>query len=262
MKKYDIAWGMPTLLEMPTILESAALAKSLSLSFIEINMNLPHHQIDRIDHAAIDAARKEHGVFFTLHVEETLNPWDFNSLVADAYMETMRCAIDIAQRHDMPVINMHMQHGVHFKLPGRKVFLFEQYKDVYMEKTQKFMEMCKSEIGEGSLLICLENTNGFSSFEQDALLLLLYDLHFALTLDIGHSHCADDVDIPFFKQHAKKLRHAHIHDGNAATCHLPLGEGCMNLRSYFDLCFENEVRRAVVELKDIEGLRKSVKWLA
>lgn len=68
---------------------------------------------------------------------------------------------------------MHMKHGVYFTLPNCKVWLFEQYFDLYMESFQIFKEICEKEIGTADLKICVENTNGFCSYEKTAIQVLL-----------------------------------------------------------------------------------------
>ena len=41
-------YGMPTLIENHTLEENAALCEELGLKFIELNMNFPEYQIDRL----------------------------------------------------------------------------------------------------------------------------------------------------------------------------------------------------------------------
>lgn len=73
--------GMPTLVELPTLEENARLAAALGLKFVEINRNLPMYQAHRLTRARL---APRHGVYFTLHLDEGLNPFDFNPLVREA----------------------------------------------------------------------------------------------------------------------------------------------------------------------------------
>ena len=41
--------GMPTLVEVKSLEACASLCRKLGLSFIEINMNLPEYQAERLD---------------------------------------------------------------------------------------------------------------------------------------------------------------------------------------------------------------------
>jgi hypothetical protein len=47
-----MTFGMPTLLETKTLADCTALCRELRLGFIELNMNLPQYQIEKIDIAA------------------------------------------------------------------------------------------------------------------------------------------------------------------------------------------------------------------
>lgn len=42
-------WGMPTLIELNGIEENLSLCTSLGLDFIELNMNMPEYQPDKIE---------------------------------------------------------------------------------------------------------------------------------------------------------------------------------------------------------------------
>lgn len=44
-----LEFGMPTLIENKTIEDNIALCKELGLSFIELSMNFPEYQIDKIE---------------------------------------------------------------------------------------------------------------------------------------------------------------------------------------------------------------------
>ncbi len=42
-------FGMPTLIENKTLQDNVDLCKSLGLKFIELNMNFPEYQVDRLE---------------------------------------------------------------------------------------------------------------------------------------------------------------------------------------------------------------------
>ena len=44
-----LQFGMPTLIENRTLEDNAALCSSLGLRFIELNMNFPEYQTDRLE---------------------------------------------------------------------------------------------------------------------------------------------------------------------------------------------------------------------
>ena len=90
---------MPTLIENNTLEENAALCQSLGLKFIELNMNFPEYQVDRLEETdRLTEAAGEAGIYYTIHLDENLNIADFNRLVSDAYLETVRRTIDVARK--------------------------------------------------------------------------------------------------------------------------------------------------------------------
>lgn len=155
---------------------------------------------------------------------------------------------------------MHMNHGVHFTLPDRKVKLFEKYKDSYLESISIFCDMCDQAIGHDDIHICIENTDGFTDYEKEAIELLLESNAFALTWDIGHSNSCDNKDKAFIIKHERRLEHFHIHDGNNKSDHLTLGTGEIDLNGRLNLAKLHNCR-CVVETKTIDALRKSIQWM-
>ena len=127
-------------------------------------------------------------LFHTIHLDENINVSDFNSLVAKAYMETVERTIQVAKKLEIPILNMHMNHGVHFTLPERKVKLFEQYRETYLKSITGFRDMCEQTIGHDDIHICIENTDGFMDYEKEAIELQLQSKVFALTWEIGRAH--------------------------------------------------------------------------
>lgn len=254
-------FGMPTLIENKTLQENIALCKKLNMDFLELNMNLPEYQVENLERISyFKKAAKDAGIYFTIHLDENLNIADFNQSVSKAYMETVKRTIEVAKALQVPVLNMHMNHGVHFTLPDRKVLLFEQYFDTYMEAFHRFRTMCEEEIGTEEIKICIENTDGFRKYEQEAVSYLLQSKVFALTWDIGHSNSSGNVDEPFIMEHEEKLHHFHIHDSMGKKDHMTLGTGEVDLDRRLALA-EKHKCRCVLETKTIQSLGQSVEWI-
>lgn len=128
-----INWGMPTLIENRTLEDNILLCKELGLSFIELNMNFPEYQIDRIrDMERFCKKADEAGIYYTIHLDENMNVADFNPLVREAYLETVRRSIETAKKfvglknkygdkRQPVIINMHMHHGIYITLPEKKL---------------------------------------------------------------------------------------------------------------------------------------------
>lgn len=267
-------FGMPTLIENKTLEENINLCSSLGLNFIELNMNFPEYQVDLLEETdrLIGFADKA-GIYYTIHLDENLNIADFNRLVSDAYLETVRRSIEVTKAllplrdsygdASQPLtLNMHMRHGIYITLPDRKVQMYDRDFDTYMKSFSVFREKCEEWIGDSDIMIAVENTDGFREYEKKAIEFLLESQKFGLTWDIGHSKATGEKDVPFIMSHKDHLIHFHIHDGSEVPPrnHLALGDGEIDLKERLSLA-EQRNARCVLETKTIEALKKSVLWL-
>lgn len=253
-------YGMPTLIELSDIEECAKLCSELGLDFIELNMNMPQYQIDKIDVEQFKRIAESHNIYYTLHLDENLNVSDFNPYIANAYTKTVIKTIEIAKQLGVNVLNMHLSKGVYFTMPNKKVFLLSEYKDLYHKSIVAFREACNYAIGDSDIKICIENCNGYEDFQKEAIELLLESKVFGLTFDVGHNHSIGDADEEFIMKHKKHLRHMHLHDTLSKKCHLALGTGGTDIKKHIAIANEQNCR-IVLETKTINGLRESVKWL-
>jgi sugar phosphate isomerase/epimerase len=267
-------FGMPTLIENRTLEENVSLCKELGLKFIELNMNFPEYQVEQLENTGylVELAEREK-IYYTIHLDENLNIADFNQLVIDAYLETVRRTIEVGKKllclrdkfgdASQPLtINMHMHHGIYITLPDRKVQMYDRDFDTYMKAFELFRSSCEEWIGDSDIKIVVENTDGFRDYEKKSVLYLLESPKFALTWDIGHSKAIKEIDVPFIMENQEHLIHFHIHDGseNPPKNHLALGDGEIDLAERLVLAKRRNAR-CVLETKTIEALRKSVDWL-
>ena len=267
-------YGMPTLIENHTLEEDAALCEALGLRFIELNMNFPEYQVDRLEQTEnlIQIAELHH-LYYTIHLDENLNIADFNPLVTQAYLETIRRTV-LAARALLPLrdqygdakqpltLNMHMHHGIYITLPDRKVQMYERDFETYMKSFAAFRALCEEWIGDSGIRIAVENTDGFRNYEKAAIAYLLESPVFGLTWDIGHSKAIHEADVPFLMEHRERLIHFHIHDGTETPPrnHLALGDGEIDLAERLQLA-KSRNARCVLETKTVQALKQSVRWL-
>lgn len=267
-------FGMPTLIENHTLEENAALCEALGLRFIELNMNFPEYQVDRLEQTdeLVRIAEQRH-LYYTVHLDENLNIADFNPLVTKAYLETVRRTILAAKallplrdRYGDPAqpltLNIHMHHGIYITLPDRKVQMYERNFETYMQSFAVFRSLCEEWIGDSSIMMAVENTDGFRDYEKKMIAYLLESKKFGLTWDIGHSKAIREADVSFLMEHQDKLIHFHIHDGTETPPrnHLALGDGEIDLDARLKLAAERNAR-CVLETKTISALKQSVQWL-
>lgn len=270
-----IQLGMPTLVENKTLEDNVALCNSLGLKFIELNMNFPEYQVERLEQTdTMLQIAEQAGIYYTIHLDENLNIADFNQLVTEAYLETVRRSIAVAKKlmclrdqygdDSQPLtLNMHMNHGIYITLPDRKVQMYDRDIDTYIKSFVTFRSLCEEWIGDSNVMIAVENTDGFRDYEKKAIEYLLASPKFGLTWDIGHSKATGEKDVPFILEHKEHLIHFHIHDGSETPPrnHLALGDGEIDLIERLRLA-EGRNARCVLETKTIEALKQSVKWLS
>lgn len=253
-------FGMPTMIETNTLEECAALCKELDLNFIELNMNLPQYQLNAIDTAYFNELADKYGIFYTIHLDENLNVSDFNPYISNGYLRTVTETIELAKKLKAPVLNMHLSLGVYFTLPDRKVYLFSEYRERYLKSITEFRRICEEAIGDGNIMICIENCNGYPDFQKEALSILLESPVFGLTFDIGHNHSCGGLDEAYILENKHHLHHMHMHDALGKKNHLAIGTGELDIKRYLSLAEEQNCR-IVLEVKTIEGLKQSVRQI-
>ena len=254
-------FGMPTLVECRDIFGCRDVALSEGLDFIEINMSFPQYLPSSLDVDKLKEITKKDGIFYTIHADEMLNPFDFNDKVSRCYFEVMRDTIRFAKAVAVPVINMHLLKGVYVTLPGKVILLSDVYYDNYIEKVRQFVKMCEEEIGNAPLKIAIENvdSNPFTESQIKALPVFMKSPVFALTLDTGHELCLDFKDSHVFSLYPEKLVHMHLHDAKGKSAHLPFGEGEVSVLD--KLAMLKNGNTCLIEVKTIEGLKTSVEYL-
>ncbi len=255
-------FGMPTLVECRDLEHCAQVASHLGLDFIEVNMSFPQYQPQTLGVEEARRISKKYGVFYTIHADELLNPFDFNPIIRKAYVDTMRETIRFAKALSVPIINMHLLKGVYVTLPGRVILLTDVYKEDYTKAVKEFIAVCEEEIGERDIKIAIENVdnNTFTESQLSVLPLFMQSRVFALTLDTGHDICLDGKDRHVFNTYPKKLWHMHLHDcGVDKHPHIALGTGVVDIKGCIGKLPKDGT--CLVEVKTIAGLEESVEYL-
>ena len=254
-------YGMPSMIELETVKESAALCSELKLSFLELNTNFPSQQPQLLNPQELNTLADAYGIFYTIHLNDELNVADFNPHVAKGYQQSVLEVIELAKKIHAPVLNMHLSGGAYYTMPDRKIHFFEAYKNEYLQGMTRFRDLCTEAIGDSPIRICIENTTGYQPFQLEALELLLESPVFGLTMDIGHNACAGFADEGWILEHANHMHHMHMHDvHDGKKDHLALGAGELDIHKYRAIA-DMQQCTVVVEVKTVEGLRRSVQWL-
>lgn len=116
-------FGMPTLIEYESIEENAQLCRKLGLRFLELNMNLPFCQtFSDKDIVRLNKISEENGIYFTLHLDENADFCNFNPVIKSGWQQVLKETLSAAAELKIPIVNMHLNRGVWFTLPDKKVF--------------------------------------------------------------------------------------------------------------------------------------------
>lgn len=256
--------GMPVLIELPDLESNARLAAELELDFIELSTCLPPYQNERLSDGAFSRIADRYGIFYTIHMDELFDPFTFNRNTRRAFLETFHETYASSKDLHIPVFNMHFSKGTYFTLPDRKMFLYQNYYEDYITRVKEFRLFIEDTIDLEQTILCIENTDVFSSFQMDAVDLLLESPAFGLTYDIGHDHSNEYKDKEFMTSHLDRIRHMHIHNAIGKKNHLALDEGEMDVKTVFSFIQKQESSgipmNVVVETKTVGALKKSISF--
>ena len=253
-------FGLPFMLETPDVASAVTLCAGENLRFVELNSNFPQCRLDILKEMPLRALAQEHNIFFTLHLDDSFDPFDFNQLVCQAYTRTMLDAISLAIAVGMPVINMHIPRGNIVTLPEGKHYLYQEFPAEFGKAVLLFAERCQAAAVGSGVRIAVENTDGWEPYECAAIEQLLRSPVFGLCLDIGHDHATGGHDLPFFRKHQDRLIHMHAHDGWKKTNHQALGTGEIPLKERLMMA-EKAGATVVLETKTVAALSQSVRYL-
>jgi sugar phosphate isomerase/epimerase len=260
MSDQSVRFGLPFLLETQNASEAAALCHEHGLHFVELNTNFPPSLLHVLDVEQLLALREQYGCFFTLHLDDSLDPFNPNPRVRKASVDTVLDAIALAKAAHMPIINLHMPRGNIVTLPDGKHYIFNEYPDDFHAALTDFRTACEQAVGIAPVTLCIENTDGWEPYEHAAIELLLSSPVFGLTLDIGHDHATGNRDLPFVLSHQQRLKHMHAHDGRGTTNHQALGAGEIPIAQRLTLAAQCNAT-VVLETKTKAALAQSVNYL-
>lgn len=249
-------FGMPTLIEFNSIEENIELAKALNLDFIELNLDLPYCNLPGTE--LLDLSNK-YNIEFTAHLSEKLDVAELDNDLRLAYLNKIEKIIRWGTSNNITKYNLHLDPGIHFSLPDKKIFIYEKYIDKYK---QALTDSCShlSKIAEKyNIEIMFENLKSFDYLLNGFKIISSYNnLYF--TLDMGHDIRNGNNIQAFFEHYPSKIKHVHLHDFNGKSDHLELGTGIVNIEEKIDF-IEKYNTYTVIEVKRKEDLINSVHYI-
>jgi len=252
---------MPTLIELPRLRETSDLCRTLGLSFVELNMNMPSFCPEELEASAIKRVSDETGLGFTVHLPEELDLASIHPSIREGHIRRCREAIEWAGSAGAKLVNLHINSGVYFTLPNRRAWIYEQHVDAFVPALVQAMTQLYAWGNENGVTVCVENAGDFAhGFIREAIEQLSAIHGFALTWDVGHDASNGHSDQPLILANADSVRHMHLHDCIGKSSHLVLTTGEVDVAGSLAFARERDLG-VVVEVKTVEALTESIRGI-
>ncbi len=252
--------GMPTLIEKDNLIDNIMLCKELELGFIELNMNLPYCMPENNSPEKILKLKEEYNVDFTLHFPEEIDFGCFYEEVRQGNIILFNNIATWASKIGIEKINLHLNPGVYFTLPKEKIFVYEKYKDLFIEKFIDSMINLTDIANPLGITVCIENMKVHGFMEETFKKMTNIDnLYF--TWDVGHDAMSNYRMEKIYLENPNKISHMHLHDYNGISDHQILFEGTVPIKERLKFAKDNNLT-VVIETKTEEALRESVRRIS
>ena len=255
-----MTYGIPTLMEFDDISVLSRFCSENGYAFVEMNMTFPWFQPGAVDADRLRALAERDGIQWTIHLHDRVDPFEFSPEMRQAYLENVRFALSLGRALGMPRLNMHLMPGTYSAVNGKKVYLYGQCRERYLDHVRAFRDLVDQALRGTDTVFCIENTSGFLDFQREAIEILLGSPVFGLTFDIGHSFKSGGQDETYILTHRDRLRHFHLHDCSMKSNHLGFGMGGLDIPRYAALAAELDCT-AVAEVKESGELTRSKAYL-
>lgn len=248
-------FGMPAMIEYTSIEGNIKLAKKLNLSFIELNLDLPYCVLNN----KLKNLAKKYNIEFTIHLSEKLDIGELDNDIREAYLKKIETIIKNGTKLNIKKYNLHLDPGIHFSLPDKKIFIYEKYLNEYKESLKKSCFFLNEIAKKFDVEIMFENLKLPDYLKEGFNIISTFDNLF-FTLDMGHDLKNDSKAEEFFMNYKNKIKHIHMHDFDGKNDHIALGTGIMNIKEKVSLIRRLNVY-TVIEVKKEKELIESVNYL-
>ena len=244
---------MPILVEFHSLSENIDLCKKLNLDFIELNLDIPYCFIDRLDTNSLKNNN------FTIHLSEKFDVGELNNSLRNFYLNEIEKIISFGIKYNIFKYNLHLDPGIHFSLPDKKIFIYEEYIDDYLRAYEDSCNILSKIANKYNATILFENVKVESYTLKVIDIIAKYDNLF-FTLDLGHNIRYGNLAKEKFMEYSNKIKHIHLHDFNGSKDHQELFTGILNVKDELDFCKQHSLD-VLIEVKRKEELINSVNKL-
>lgn len=244
---------MPILVEFHSLSENIDLCKKLNLDFIELNLDIPYCFIDRLDTNSLKNNN------FTIHLSEKFDVGELNNSLRNFYLNEIEKIISFGIKYNIFKYNLHLDPGIHFSLPDKKIFIYEEYIDDYLRAYEDSCNILSKIANKYNATILFENVKVESYTLKVIDIIAKYDNLF-FTLDLGHNIRYGNLAKEKFMEYSNKIKHIHLHDFNGSKDHQELFTGLLNVKEELNFCKQHNLD-VLIEVKRKEELINSVNKL-
>ena len=244
---------MPILVEFHSLSENIDLCKKLDLDFIELNLDIPYCFIDKIDTNLLKNSN------FTIHLSEKFDVGELNNSLRNFYLNEIEKIISFGIKYNIFKYNLHLDPGIHFSLPDKKIFIYEEYIDDYLRAYEDSCNILSKIANKYNATILFENVKVESYTLKVIDIIAKYDNLF-FTLDLGHNIRYGNLAKEKFMEYSNKIKHIHLHDFNGSKDHQELFTGLLNVKEELNFCKQHNLD-VLIEVKRKEELINSVNKL-
>ena len=244
---------MPILVEFHSLSENIDLCKKLNLDFIELNLDIPYCFIDRLDTNSLKNNN------FTIHLSEKFDVGELNNSLRNFYLNEIEKIISFGIKYNIFKYNLHLDPGIHFSLPDKKIFIYEEYIDDYLRAYEDSCNILSKLANKYNATILFKNVKVESYTLKVIDIIAKYDNLF-FTLDLGHNIRYGNLAKEKFMEYSNKIKHIHLHDFNGSKDHQELFTGLLNVKEELNFCKQHNLD-VLIEVKRKEELINSVNKL-
>ncbi|XMB86137.1 TIM barrel protein [Mycoplasmatota bacterium WC44] len=246
--------GMPTLIELPSILDNLELCYEIGCDFLEVNLSFPF-EFDEAIINEINQVKDKYGIELTFHFPENIDFAHNNEILRKSFLDYFDYVLELSKKLGIKLINMHLEPGIHINLPTKKVRIYEEYNDMYIRNIDSSLKYMLEKCNINNIRLCVENTKMFP-YMLDTVLRFNNCGGF-LTLDVGHDSSAKDMFREFIDSNNLNVLHMHLHDEKNGKNHLELYSGSLDIDELINYAKNNDLS-VVVEVKTVDSLTRSI----
>jgi sugar phosphate isomerase/epimerase len=253
--------GMPALVEYTSLEELVELCLELKLDFIELNMNMPYNFIENIDPQLLRKITEDTNIEFTMHMPDEADLGTFYPSVREGFVKLFADTIRWAGESGVKVLNLHVIEGAKMTLPHKKVYIYDQYSDEFMDNFIKSIASLSPIAQEKDVTLSIENSHNFGQkYIQRMLDKAVTYPNIELTWDTGHDAVSNFTDKEYLFKQEEHICHMHFHDAKGSSDHQVPFDGDLNISEIVTFARKRDIRM-LIEVKTAQAVRQSVEVL-